>query len=187
MIGLIFDKDSFKILSLFSTAPDSALNRSQIKEKTVMNNVPLDNALFKLLKAKILIRENNEYRLDQDNKNSRRILKVVARQYRDFHELPLNIYFSLIDLADNLSSMKKIEAYLYGFYTGSDSGESSKIDIALLTPKKVSLKRFDRIAAKIEKNYGKKIEIHNFIADDFYKNKGDKLVSDIQQNGIKIL
>ena len=187
MIGLIFDKDSFKILSLFSRTPESGFNRSQIKEKTTMNNVPLDNALAKLLTTKILIKEGNIYRINFDNKYAKRILKIVSKQYRDLNELPLNVYFSLIDIVDNLSSMKKIEVYLFGFYSGSDYSEKSDIDIALLVPKKIGVKRLNKLTEKPEKNYGKKIKIHDFIKDDFYKKKSDPQVTDILQNGIRLM
>ena len=187
MIGLIFDKDSFKILSLFSASQETGFNRSQIKEKTVMNNVPLDNALAKLLTSKLLTKDNNVYRINQDNKTSRRILKVVSKQHKDLNNIPLNIYFSIIDLVDNLASMKKIDVYLFGFYAGSDKGENSIIDIALLVPKKTGLKQLNKITEKVEKNYGKKIKIHEFSKDDFYKNKTEPVIKDILQNGIRLM
>jgi len=187
VIGLIFDKDSFKILSLFSASSEPGFNRSQIKEKTVMNNVPLDNALAKLVMSKLLTKENNVYRINTENKNTRRILKVVSKQHKDLNNLPLNIYFSLIDLVDYLASMKKIDVYLFGFYAGSDKGENSNIDIALLAPKKTTLKYLSKITGKVEKNYGKTIKIHDFIKDDFYKNKSDPVIKEILQNGIRLM
>ena len=49
MITDIFNKDIVKILTLFSVSLGSKFTRNEIKEKTMLNNVPLDNALNILL------------------------------------------------------------------------------------------------------------------------------------------
>ncbi len=70
MINQIFNLDSFKILSLFSLSPGSRFRRKEIKERTKLNNIPLDKTLLKLLSGKILKKEENLYMLNFENKNT---------------------------------------------------------------------------------------------------------------------
>jgi len=72
MINQIFNLDSFKILSLFSLSPGSRFRRKEIKERTKLNNIPLDKTLLKLLSGKILKKEENLYMLNFENKNTKK-------------------------------------------------------------------------------------------------------------------
>lgn len=187
MIEMIFDKDCFKVLSLFSVSPGSGFKRSQIKEKTRLNNVPLDNALTKLLKTKILRNDKNVYRVNFEDEYSKKVLDIVSKQHKELKELPLNVYFLIIDLVDYLSTMKKIEVYLFGSYSKLIYREKSDVDVAVLTPEEMDISAISKITKKLEKNYGKHVEIHDFVKDNFYKNKKDPLVADILQNGIRLI
>lgn len=56
IIGL-FNKDVFKILTVLSLSPGSRFLRKELKEKTKMNNINLDNALNILLNSNIILKE----------------------------------------------------------------------------------------------------------------------------------
>lgn len=187
MIGLLFDTDCFKILSMFSISPGSGFKRNQIKETTKLNNVPLDKALCKLLRSEILKSDKKVYRINFENDNSKKVLEIVTKQHKELKELPLNVYFLLIDLVDSLSTTKKIEVYLFGSYSKLIYKEKSDVDIAVLTLENCKVDRLSKISKKLEKTYGKRVEIHDFIKNDFYKNKRDPLVKDILQNGIRLI
>ena len=61
MIEPVFDRDCFKIVSLFALSPGSRFKREEIKEKIRLNNVPLDKALAKLVNCHILKAEKSLY------------------------------------------------------------------------------------------------------------------------------
>jgi len=187
MIELIFDKDCFKILSLFSISPGSGFRRTQIKEKTLLNNVPLDKALTKLLRTNVLRNDNNIYRINFENEYSKKVLEIISKQHKELKELPLNVYFLIIDLVDSLSAMKSIEIYLFGSYSKLVYREKSDVDIAVLGPPNLDMAMLSKISKKLEKNYGKHVEIHDFIKGDFYKNKKDPLVKEILINCIRLI
>ncbi|MEW6063011.1 MAG: hypothetical protein AB1571_01405, partial [Nanoarchaeota archaeon] len=69
MINLIFDKDIFKILTIFSLSSGSKFKRNEFKEKTKLNNIPLDNALLKLIKANLFKKEKKFYSINFENNN----------------------------------------------------------------------------------------------------------------------
>lgn len=187
MIEQIFDRDSYKILSLFSLSPGSRFKRNEIKDKTKLNNVTLDKALNRLIYSNILTFDRNYYQLNFSNENSKRMIEVASRQYKDLKELPFNVYLLLIDLIDHLSSIRKIEVYLFGSYSKLIFREKSDIDIAILTTCEANLKKINDISNKLEKKYGKRIEIHDFPKESFYKNQSDPLVKDIIQNGMRLM
>jgi len=189
MIEPIFDKDCFKILSLFSVSPGSGFRRNQIKDKILLNNVPLDKALARLLLCGVLRNDDNIYRINFESEYAKNVLEIVTKQHKEMKELPLNIYFLLIDLADNLLTMnrKGIEVYLFGSYSKLIYREKSDVDIAVLGPEDMSIDAISKVAKKLEQKYDKHIELHDFIKGDFYRNKKDPLVNDIFTNGIRLI
>ena len=187
MINQIFDSDSFKIISLFSLSPGSAFKRNEIKEKTKLNNVPLDKTLLKLLYSGILKKENNLYKIDFRNEYAKKLIDISSGQYKDLKELPFDVYLLLSDLTLKLSTIKYIEAYLFGSYSKLIYNEKSDVDIAILTPKIFDKKNVLKIIRKPERVYGKIIEVHFFEKKSFYENKKDPLVKEIIKNGMRII
>ncbi len=133
MINQIFDLDSFKIISLFSLSPGSGFRRKEIKEMTKLNNAPLDKALQRLLSTQILIRERNFYKINFQNENSKKIIEISLKQYKELKELPFDVYLLLLDLVSEFSIIKSIEVYLFGSYSKLIYNERSDVDIAILT------------------------------------------------------
>lgn len=187
MINQIFDKDSFKIMSLFSLSPGSKFRRIEIKERTKLNNVPLDNALQRLLSSQILKRDKNLYAINFQNDLSKQVLEIPAKQYKNLKELPFNVYLLLLDLVKEISTTKGIELYLFGSYSKLVYNEKSDVDIAILTPEKFDKNNIQNITQKLEEIYAKNVEIHFFTKKLFYKNKKDPLIKEIIQNGIKLV
>ena len=182
MINLVFDKDIFKILTIFSISPGSKFKRNELKEKTKLNNVLLDNALFKLIKEKLIKKEKTLYSINLENSNIRQILDIISKQYKYLKEIPLDVYFLLIDLTSDIRLIKS-EMYLFGSYSKLIFKENSDIDIAILD-KFIKKEIIDKIIKKLENKYNKKIELHIFDKYEFYENKKDPLIKDIIKNGI---
>lgn len=177
MISNLFNPDMYKILILFSLSPGSRFNRNEIKDKTKLNNVPIDKALMSLFNMKILKKENRLYQLNYPY--AKKIIDLIKKDFLDLKELPLNTYYSIVD-AINLLSPGKSELYLFGSYSKLIYTDKSDIDLAVLGNDRIN-------AGKIEKKYGKNIEIHYFDKIKFYRNKKDPLVKDILKNGIRLI
>ena len=57
MISPLFHQDCYKVLSLYGLSPGSRFNRTEIKQRTLLYNVPLDKALLLLQNSGILKKE----------------------------------------------------------------------------------------------------------------------------------
>ncbi len=186
MIGLIFDTNCFKILSLFAVFSEQGFKRNEIKEKTKLNNVPLDKALTKLRLSHVLTVVNNIYKLDLENKSTKRAVKIALRQYQALNELPFDLYLLLIDLADGFSDIKNLELYLSDDPSKS-SYQKSSIEITIITPKAVDKKSLSKIIKKLTTKYRKQVEVHDYISAAFYRNPNNPKVKDLMDNGIKLI
>ncbi|MBU2634475.1 MAG: nucleotidyltransferase domain-containing protein [Nanoarchaeota archaeon] len=186
MIHVIFDKNVVKILTLISLSPGSRFRRNEIKEKTKINNIPLDNALLKLIKSKVLKKENNFYSLNFGNEISNQILKIISNYYVYLKKIPLNIYFLSLDIISELKLFKNCELYLFGSYSKLIYKDTSDVDFAVLITKNFKKNILNKLIRKLENKYQKHIELHFFEKNKFYRNKRDPLVKDIIKNGIKL-
>lgn len=187
MIAPIFNPDCFKVISLFSLSPGSRFNRKEIKEKLLLNNVPLDKALQRLISAKVIKREHNYYAFNFEKEEAKKILEICTSQYKQLRELPLNIYYLIVDLINELSLIKNIEVFLFGSYAKLIYKVNSDVDIALLYLDEVNQASINRIIFKLEKIYRRKVEAHYFGKTDFYRNKKDSLVRNILRDGIRLI
>src|SRR3989338_8252087 len=99
MITDVFNKDAVKVLALFSVSPGSRFTRNEIKEKSMLNNVPLDNAINLLLSNRILTKEKRLMGLNFENKNLKLLLDILKKEHLRFKEIPLKIYFLILDVS----------------------------------------------------------------------------------------
>lgn len=186
MISQAFTQNTFKIMSLFSLSPGSRFNRNEIKGKTNLNNVPLDEGLVRLLNSKILKKEGNYYSLDFENEYSQKFTDICSRQHKQMKSLPLSAYFLLADFVFSMSLHKGVETYLFGSYSKLIFTGKSDIDIAILEPK-INRAPAERIIRKLERAYGTRIQAHYFDKKAFYRSKKDPLVREITKNGIRLI
>ena len=61
------------------------------------------------------------------------------------------------------------------------------MDIAVLYSQEIRKENINKIVAKLEKIYNKKIEIHYFEKTGFYKHKKDLLVKNILRDGVRLI
>lgn len=187
MITDLLDKNIIKVLALFSISPGSKVSRKEIKEKTKMNNVPLDNSINKLLKSELLIRAKNIYGLNLNSKNIQ-LFNSIKELHKELNSLPLEVFFSIIEVSDKLSSVKSVKnVFLFGSYAKLIYTEKSDIDIAIiLKDKNRGTKKISKILSEIKRRGKEEIEVHFFSEEDM-KHKEDSLIRDIQKNNRRIL
>ncbi len=189
MIANLFDKNMARVLALFLISPGSKYIRKEIKEKTGLNNVPLDKALNKLLSLRIIKQERNLLSLNQDYE----FKDLIEKLRKEFVELnlPLKIYYIVLEISNKLSEIAAVkQVYLFGSYAKLIYHEKSDIDLAVIFDNKVKNKagiekRINSIIGKIGRKHNKEVEIHFFLEKDM-KVK-DPLVKDISRNGKKIV
>lgn len=187
MITDIFDKDIIKILTLFSVSPGSKFTRNEIKEKAVLNNVPLDSALSKLLNNKLLIKEKRFFNLNFENKNLKALMEIVRKEHLKFKEIPLKIYYILIDVSVVLANIKNIiNVYLFGSYAKLIHTEKSDIDLAVILEKegKDIISKIKKSINKIERKYNKSLELHFFDKRDVHQK--DPIIKEILRNNVEV-
>ena len=188
MITQLFNSDVLKILTVFSISPGSRFYRKELKERAQLHNVNLDNGINILLNSKIITKKGRFLLLNFDNENTKRIIYLVSSQYKFLKEIPLNVYFPIIDIVSFLSRFRFTDVYLFGSFAKLVFEETSDVDIAVVSDRiHVKEKRdFGKLIQKFEARYGKKIEVHYF-GKDFYKNRKDPFVREILKNGVKLL
>ena len=187
MITSILNSSCNKILTLLSLSPGSRFNRKEIQIRTKLNNVPLDKALSILTNSNILRREKNYYFYNIESEEVKIILNLIQKQFKSLKELPLDVYYSILDLIDFVITKKEIEVFLFGSYAKLLYSEKSDIDIAILSDKSISKQELSHLTEKLESVYKKQIELHYFNKKDFYKNKSDPLIKSILKDGIRLI
>ncbi|HIH54230.1 hypothetical protein J4399_00240, partial [Candidatus Woesearchaeota archaeon] len=113
MIIPLFDLGLVKVLTVFSLAPGSRFSRDDIQKHTKMNNVMLDNALTMLINMKLLLKEK---RMIMFNQEFIQILKLISDDHSKLKKIPLDAYFSILELQSYLVKIKSAETYLFGSY-----------------------------------------------------------------------
>ena len=188
MITDIFNKEAVMDLTLFSVSPGSKFTRNEIKEKTALNNIPLDNALNVLLNNRILTREKRFFSLNFENKNSKILLDAIKNEHIRFKEIPLKIYYLLLDASAVMSHITSItKVYLFGSYAKLIYTDRSDVDLAVILEKedKGAIDKIKKSANKIEKKYGKSIELHFFEEKDMRQK--DPIIKEILRNNVELL
>lgn len=187
MITDILDKDAVIVLTLFSVSPGSKFARNEIKEKTMLNNVPLDNALTVLLNNGLLTKEKRFFSLNFENKNSREILGIIKNEHLRFKEIPLEIYYLLLDASAAISNIKSIiKVYLFGSYAKLIYTDRSDIDLAVILEKddKGTIDKIKKSVNKIEKKYGRSLELHFYEKKDVRQK--DPIIKEILKNNVEL-
>lgn len=186
MIVSMFNKDILEVLTVFSISPGSKFLRKELKERTKLNNINLDNALNILLNSDLIKKEKRFLSLNFDN--VKLIISLVSEQYKELRDLPLDVYFTIVNLIFLLSKFKGVKVYLFGSYAKLVYKETSDIDIAIVSDNITNneKKEISNLIQKLESRYGKEMEIHYF-GNNFYKNKKDPLVQEIIKNGLKLI
>jgi len=184
MIINLINRNSAKILLLFSISPGRKYLRKEIQEKTEINNVPLDSSLAELLSFKLIIKKRKIYYLNLESSLANQILEEL----KEISHIPLKIKFILNNFVFYVSKVKEIyNIVLFGSYAKLIFSDKSDIDIAVICESKENMKsKVISIAEKLSKKYKKNIHV-NFFSESDLKHKKDPLIRDILRNGKEIL
>jgi len=192
MISILLDKNVVKVLAFFLISPGSRHLRKEIKEKTLMNNSPLDTALKKLLKTQIIKEEKSLLFLNpEETEETKSIKMIITKEHKILlSSIPLKVFDILLDAAEKLSQFKEIkEAYLFGSYSKLIYSIDSDIDIAVILINKIKNPsvelKIEKQIKRIEKKAKKLIELHFFQGKDMKAN--DALIKEILRNGRKMM
>ncbi len=181
MISNLFDKNIVRILSFFLISPGSRYTRKEIKEKTEMNNLPLDATLTKLKSLKLINENKKLYALNFNIEKNKELFNILSYEYKYFN-IPHKIFNVLVETTEKLSKIKGTNsAILFGSYAKLIHTENSDIDIAVITEEKIKTEKIKKDVKKISS----KIELH-FLKEEEMK-ANDQLIKDILKNGKVIL
>lgn len=186
MITQIFNKDILEVLTVFSISPGSKFLRKELKERTKLNNINLDNAINILLNCNLVKKEKRFLSLNLEK--AKNIIKLISDEYKELKELPLDVYFSIINLIFLLSKLRNIDVYLFGSYAKLVYKETSDIDILIVSDKITAdeKKEINKLIHKLESRYRIRIEVHYF-GMNFYKNRKDPFVQEVLKNGLRLI
>src|SRR3989344_3082065 len=102
MISNLLEKNIARVLTYFLISPGSRYARKEIKEKTEMNNVPLDKTLTKLKSLKLIAENKKLYSLNFNIEKNKEIFNIISSEYHYFN-IPYKIFNILIEVAEKLS------------------------------------------------------------------------------------
>ena len=184
MIINLLNRNSARVIILFSTSPGRKYLRKEIREKTEINNVPLDASLAELANLKIIVKKGKIYSLNLENN----LVSQILEELKEVSYIPLKIRFMLNDFIFYASKIRGIkEIILFGSYAKLIFSDKSDIDTAIICdPKSEIEKKAVPIADKLSKKYKKNIHI-NFLSEQDLRNKKDPLIRDILRNGKRLV
>lgn len=183
MISNLLEKNVRKVLTYFLISPGSRYARKEIKEKTEMNNVPLDKTIIKLKSLRLITENKKLYSLNFNIEKNKEIFGIISSEYNYFN-IPYKIFNILVEVVEKLSKNKGVKsAILFGSYAKLIHVKNSDIDIAVIMKSKTR-KQIEKIKKEIDK-FDDKTELHFFEEKDL-KEK-DPLIKDILKNGKIIL
>ncbi len=192
MISNIFDKNIVKIVSFFVISPGSRYSRKEIKEKTEMNNIPLDVTIKKLGALKILKEEKHLYSLNFESEQAKIITDIIKNEYNRLN-LTHKIFNILFEASEKIARIGNVEALiLFGSYAKLIHTEKSDIDFAIIIKQKTKNRgkleaAIKKEIGKISKKSGKEIHTHFFTQKEIKENKNDPIIKDIIKNGKRLL
>lgn len=187
MLFNLIDKNCARILILLTSSPGRNHTRKEIKDRTELNNVPLDISLNKLLFFKLISEKKKIYSLNLESEMVQKLIKEKII----FINLPFKVQFILIEIIDKISRFRGIKnVILFGSYSKLIFTDRSDIDLAIILNNKIKDKsKLEKlifpVINKISKEFKKEVQCHYFLEDDL-KHKEDPLIKDILRNGKNI-
>jgi len=186
MITNLLNKNNTKIISYLAISPGSRYTRKEIKEKTKLNNVPLDESISKLTILQIIKKEKNLYYLNLEHEPTKKLIEMIKAEYSRY-SVSYEIFSILLETIDKILKYKQIQnIILFGSYAKLIHTDRSDIDIAIVSSDKINDKVKKRIINAIEqisKKENKKIDIKFFTNKEIKENQSDPLIKDIARNG----
>ena len=184
-------KSSWRILSLLFETPRKLVSRKELFEFTKLGNAPLSKGLSRLVKAGIILLEKKGkkefYYVNTDNNYTKGARELWESEKKDSRQLDYDIKIIASELIRQLldvSNAKK--AILFGSWAKGTASMKSDVDLAVVFEGEILQEmEITRIVKKLEKQFGKEVQIHYFTEKSF--NAKNKLTDEIKRDGISVL
>ena len=190
MITNLLNKNLAKIITYLAISPGSRYSRKELKDKTKLNNIPLDESLSKLLIIKIIKKEKNLYSLKLEQESTKNLIEIIKSEYNKYN-LSYEMFNILLETIDKLSKYRQIQnIILFGSYAKLIHTDRSDIDIAIISSEAIKDKLKKKITNAIEqisKKDNKKIDLKFFTNEEIKDNQSDPLIKDILRNGKSLI
>ena len=184
-------KSSWRILSLLFETPRKLVSRKELFEFTKLGNAPLSKGLSRLVKAGIILLEKKGkkefYYVNTDNNYTKGARELWESEKKDSRQLDYDIKIIASELIRQLSDVSNAKkAILFGSWAKGTASMKSDVDLAVVFEGEILQEmEITRIVKKLEKQFGKEVQIHYFTEKSF--NAKNKLTDEIKRDGISVL
>ena len=184
-------KSSWRILSLLFETPRKLVSRKELFEFTKLGNAPLSKGLSRLVKAGIILLEKKGkkefYYVNTDNNYTKGARELWESEKKDSRQLDYDIKIIASELIRQLSDVSNAKkAILFGSWAKGTASMKSDVDLAVVFEGEIPQEmEITRIVKKLEKQFGKEVQIHYFTEKSF--NAKNKLTDEIKRDGISVL
>ncbi len=134
-----------------------------------------------------LTKEKRLLQLNFENESAKKLLEIIKKEHLRFREIPLKVYYALLDFSHELSKSKLVaKACLFGSYAKLIYTDKSDVDVAVVMAdeSRKNICRVQEAAKKASKKNGKILEMH-FYSENDMKQK-DPLIKEIRKNSVQL-
>lgn len=195
LVDIVFgSKAVWRVLSVLAESPGQGITKEEIKKITKLGGDSIFRTINILLKNDIVegrkVGKRTYYRISMANKYSKLIVEILQNEKRDLNNMNPKIvtilreYTRQINDAINPSSIIVFGSIVKGSYR-----KDSDIDVAIITEKGLNRKErleIEKINERLENRFGREIQPHFFKSTEI-KNSKEKLVEEIQRDGVRLL
>lgn len=182
-------KSTWRILSILAETPRKPISRQELLQHTKLGNAPLSQALIRLTKSNLIIKEKKEkkerYYINSNSEYTKIIMQLLAQEKTDLRFLDYEIKNILADFLKQTINQEITQIILFGSWAKGNANTNSDIDLAIISKKNLNLLEITNITKNIEKKSGKEIQIHQFTEKNFEKE--NTLIKEIKKTGINII
>ncbi len=182
-------KSSWRILDLLLETPRKPVNRRELLQLTKLGNAPLSRGLDRLQRCGFLVLEKKGkkefYYINEKDEGAKLVQELWKRELAQLRNLPypertvLNEF--LRSLNDNYSNISSV--ILFGSHAKGTASIHSDLDLSVVFNGEFREVEITKIVRKIEKQFGRKIQVHSFEEKSFALGK-TALIQEIKRDGI---
>lgn len=194
LVDIVFgSKAVWRVLLVLTEAPGQGITKEEIKKITKLGGNSIFTAVNILLKNKIItsnkVGKRTYYKINLANKYSELIVKIAELEGEELNNMNPKIVIILREFTRACNDILNPEAiYVFGSIVKNSYREDSDIDVAVITEKEPKIKErieIEKICEKLEKRFGRELQLHFFTEKEFKKTK-DELIEQIHRDGIKL-
>ncbi len=194
MLEYVFGfKSSWRIFELFSEAPLKSLSKKEIRHHTKLGNQAINECLKRFEQTEICIKHKSgkkeSYYLNLQNEFTKSILKIITNERTSLKGIPFEEVAVLAEFLRKTTEKTNFihSIFLFGSVAKGTAKINSDIDLAIITNKHNTKQELslNLVSDAITKQYGRKIQTHQFTISEFEKNNSS-LLKEIKTDGIML-